>query len=102
MKTQQLIRFVGIVAFGAIALYAVGSLASSSRGDAGSGAGVADEPAVGAGDDVMAQIDLALGRPTEIEAGVIDPEKALELNALNVKPASRDAAGSTASAPPQP
>ena len=108
MKTQQLIRFVGIVAFGAIALYAVGSLASSRGGgggeDAGSMAGGVEEPAVGAGDDVMAQIDLALGRPTDAQTGVVDPEKAplLEKNTLNVKPASRDGAGSTAGSPPQP
>ena len=110
MKTQQLIRFVSIVAFGAIALYAVGSLASSRGGggggeDAGSMAGGVEEPAVGAGDDVMAQIDLALGRPTDAQTGVVDPEKAplLEKNALNVAPASRNGGvGSTAGSPPQP
>ena len=97
MKTQQLIRFVSIVAFGAIALYAVGSLASSRGGggggeDAGSMAGGVEEPALGAGDDVMAQIDLALGRPTDAQTGVVDPEKAplLEKNTLNVAPASRN------------
>lgn len=98
MRRHQLARFLGFVALGVVALYTVGSLASSGGGVGGGAVGVSSgEQASVPPDEVMAEIDAVLGRPS---TGSQEKAAGTDLNALNIKPAPR--AGESAAAPPQP